>query len=198
MKNRANNLSNTSSDMRSHKYPFVIKAKGQDNSNELYYKTIKKQNINNYKTNYNIYKESPSDFDNNKKNNYNIPYNERSMTDNPENLISPSNQNVFIFHKKKIYDNDDFTNNNINNNNNDNDYNDKQPNNSNFVKYDDEQNDPQYMNDNINDSERKDFYREPNERKNNFRTFYLKKDKEYKNLLEDYNTIAAKYNKLKG
>ena len=125
---RTNNLSYISSDLRPPKYPFVIKTKGQDAPSpyDLYYRTIKNPNIKNYKTNYNnIYKESQNDLDNNY--NYYIPLNERNLTETSDNPVSPEKQNNFIFHKKRIYENNDINDdNNIDNNYNDN-FNDYQP-----------------------------------------------------------------------
>jgi len=93
---------------------------------DFYYRTMKNPNIKNYKTYYNnIYKESHNDLDNNY--NYYIPLNEGNLTEISDNTVSPEKQNNFIFHKKRIYENNDINDdNNIDNNYNDN-FNDYQP-----------------------------------------------------------------------
>ena len=181
---RTNNLSYISSDMRSRKYPFVIKVKDQDNSNlnqnEFYYRTIRNTNIRRYK-------ESP---DNNIINTY-IPRNDRSITENLENIVTPSKINNFIYNtKKRIYDNNDI-NSEINDNN---DEQNQYTKIRNIVsKYSDE---PKYINDYNNNSVDRNY---SNDKKtNNYRTLYIKKEKDYNNLLEEYNDIVVKFNKLKG
>ena len=213
---RTNNLSYTSSDLRSPKYPFVIKTKSKDAPKpyELYYRTIKNPNPNTryYKTNYNnIYKESPNDLDNNNK--YYIPLNDKNLTETSDSHITPEKQNNFNFHKKRIYQNNDINsdNNNDSNINDYNKYNYYQPKNlkklSNNINsnYDDERSEPQYIyaNDN-NNSVGKDSYRNSKEKKSNndygikYRLLFIQKEKEYNHLLGDYNDIVVKYNKLKG
>ena len=183
---RTNNISNSSAD---YKYPFVIPTTNKNNPEEVYYQPVNSRNtlLNNKQTS----TDSSNNYD------YNNQY--ISKLDNSDNIsitensdvVTPLKQNPYAFRKKRIYgDNDRKNNYNVY------PYNLKLYNNR-------REEEPQYNADNNVDSDTINSYRDNPDKKyynydSKFKTLYLKKEKEYNNLLEDYNDVVAKYNKLQG
>ena len=124
--------------------------------------------------NYNYYSNPRKD------NNYN---DDISLTENPEFHETPSKQNEFIFQKKR-----------------------KSPNKNNYnntsysLQLSNNGIENEIKGENANNIEPDNDYKDKIQKKYNshFKMLYLQKEKELNNLLEDYNDIVAKYNKLQG
>ena len=186
---RTNNISNASSD---HKYPFVIPTKKKNSFNQVYHGPVNNKN----------YIPNNRDINTEPLNNQFVPqkynYNDNISLSETSDVVTPLKQTPFGFKKKRIY-NDNDKNENENEYNNTHPYNLKLYNNKNNNEMQDE---PQYNTDNYIDSDVNNSYRyNPDKNYYNyskFKTLYIKKEKQYNNLLEDYNDIVAKYNKLQG
>ena len=174
-KRKTNNLSYSSNPMNNYKYPFVISLKSPNNPNEIYNRkkfypksNSKNPNFNNIYINH----EGSNDLDNNTQFIPTNINNDNILPEKSESVVSPIKQNNFILQKKRVYDNN-INNNNLRSSNSDNNIDSDLP-----ISYIDTER--QYLN---YDSK--------------FKALYIKKEKEYNNLLEDYNDIIVKYNNLK-